>query len=191
MQRITDELELAWFRIRDPGLEELLILGNSLRNDQIEEFVEALSKKQRKYEREYLTRDEAEFREDAYDELREVLEDYLGRLNTAQRQRVREAAAQLHRSDDRWLAERAEWIAVMKLELNRDPGWERRIRYTIFNWEDQLDADTLAIYEHNTQTVQAVIAEVVNSRSEKQDRRLRRKLNGLREDLVLLVSQAD
>ena len=187
----TDELEIAWYRVRDRGLDELLELGNALRDDQIDEFIESLNKKQRKYERKYLSRDDEEFREDAYDNLREFFEDYLGRLNAEQRQRVKDAVANLQRSDDRWLSERAEWIAVMTLELNRDPGWEDRVRYTIFNWESQLDADTLAVYEQNTQTVQMALVDVVNARTEKQDRRLRRKLQSLREDLVLLIGQIE
>ena len=44
-------------------------------------------------------------------------------------------------------------------------------------------------YNHNLGVINRAIAEVLNSRSEKQDRRLRRELEKLREDLLTLIAQ--
>ena len=191
IEHYTRELEVAWYRLRDRALAELLDLGATLSEEQIDEFLAALERKQRKYERKYLDRDEETFRDDAYDNLCELHEDYLGRLDAAQRERLRLAAATLRRSDATWLRERAEWMQVMALELEREPGWQQRIQRVVSEWEAQLDADTQQLYEHNTHTVQAAMADVLNLRSDRQDERLRRKLAEFREDFALLAEQAE
>jgi hypothetical protein len=56
---VTDEFEDAWYRVRDRALEELLVLGATLSDAQIDEFIAALDKRQRKYERKYLGRSDA------------------------------------------------------------------------------------------------------------------------------------
>ena len=181
--------EDAWYRIRDRALEELLLLGADLDEEQIEEFIESLEKRQRKYENKYLKRSDEEAREDAYDDLMDLFEDYLGRLNAVQRERVDEAARDLLRSDSVWLGERAAWIYAMRRELQREPGWQGRVRRMIVDWESDLDPESLALYESNTLTVQKAMADVVNQRTEKQDRRLRRKLQGFRDDVQVLMEQ--
>ncbi len=185
----SDAMEEAWYRVRNRGLDELLLLGATLSDAQIDEFIAAMHKKQRKYERKYLDRSEAEYRKDAEESLRDFLTDYLGRLEPTQVDRVQEAARALRRSDDSWLRERAEWIAVLERELARAPGWEDRIRDTVEHWEAQLDPDTLALYEHNTLIVQQALADVLDSRTQRQDRRLRRKLQSLRDDVDVLIGQ--
>ena len=71
----------------------------------------------------------------------------------------------------------------------RAPGWEDRMRDTIEHWEAQLDPETLALYERNTRIVQQALADVLDSRTQRQDRRLRRKLESLREDVDVLIGQ--
>jgi len=186
----TDTLEQAWYRIRDPALEDLLSLGEQLTPEQIDGFIGELRKRQAKYEKKYLPRSDAEFREDAADDLRDMLEDYLGRLSKEQAEWVRETAEDLARTDREWLDERAAWVDEMERLLRRESGWQAAIRSTIINWEAQLDETTLAVYERNTRCVQELIVEVVNARSERQDRRLRGRLEDLREDFSDLHGQA-
>ena len=190
VQDYTDTLELAWYRVRDPGLEELLLLGERLTAEQIDGFIGELRKRQEKYERKYLDRSEEEFREDAADSLRDNLEDYLGRLSTAQEERVERTAGALARTDREWLDERAAWVDDMERLLRREPGWQAAIRRSILNWEAQLDEATLAVYDRNTLLVQELIVDIVNGRSERQDRRLRNRIEDLRDDLSDLSGQA-
>jgi hypothetical protein len=191
IEAYTQRAEFAWYRLRDPLLDALLVLGDSLSEVQIDEFIATLEKKQRKYERKYLDRSEEEFREDALENLAESIEDYLGRLEAPQLERLDLAVETLHRSDGVWLAERADWIVAMRQQLKREFGWERRIVAVIRYWESQLDPQTRALYEHNTAVVQAALVDVLNTRSERQDRHLRERIADLREDLVLLTSETD
>ena len=187
---VTEELEDAWVRLRERALDELLLLGGTLSEAQLQEFLAALEKRQRKYERKYLRRSDARYREDASDNLRDFLGDYLGRLDDRQLAALRAAAAQLQRSDRTWIAERQRWIDMLREELRRRPGWQQRIRERIRGWEDALDPDSRDLYEHNTAVVQRAIAQVLDNRSRRQDARLARELEGLREDLLQLAAAA-
>jgi len=48
----------------------------------------------------------------------------------------------------------------------------------------------VAVYAHNSALSQAIFTEVINLRTPKQDRRLRRKIDDYREDFTALVAQA-
>ncbi|MEM8941255.1 MAG: DUF6279 family lipoprotein [Pseudomonadota bacterium] len=182
----ADEFEQAWYRVRDEAMEVMLDLGETLDQKQIDQFLKKLRKQQKKFERKYLSRSADEVADDAYDDLKDSFSDFLGRLSKDQRQILRNAAGDLVRSDEYWLSERANWISFVADELARTPGWQDRIRATIVNWEEQLDAEALAVYEANTLRVQEAAVQILNSRSEKQDKRLRREIGKLVDDLTEL-----
>jgi hypothetical protein len=189
LQNYADRAEQAWLRIRDPGLEFLLRLGEDLSDEQIEDFIAVMAKKQAKYEGKYLDRDDKEMREDVFEGLEETLEDYLGRLDKPQRERLRTATEDLLRSDTVWLQERSAWTAELAQALERKPGWQQRVTRIVYDWEADLDPEVEALYDHNTTVVRAAIVDVLNSRSENQGVRLYKKIDGFRDDLNLLISQ--
>ncbi|MEO0438266.1 MAG: DUF6279 family lipoprotein [Pseudomonadota bacterium] len=188
LDRLVRDFETAWYRVRDRGLDALLLLGDELSNEQLDQFVQKIKKQQQKYERKYLKRNDEEFRKDAYENLKDTLSDYLGRLDKSQRAVILAAVSDLVRSDQYWLAERMAWIEFIENELKREPGWQERVRNTVIDWEEQLDPKALAIYESNTLRVQQAAVEILNSRTDKQDRRLRRELQKLKDDVVDLTA---
>jgi len=185
----ADDFEEAWFRLRDRALDELLQLGGSLDEGQVEDFIASLEKTQQRYRRKYLGRTDEEYREESADSLRDFLEDYLGRLGESQRAIVERAAGELQRSDSTWIGERRRWIDMLERELRREPGWQERIRDLVRDWEEQLEPQSLALYEHNTAVLQRAIAAVLEERDERQDARLARELDALREDLLRLATR--
>jgi hypothetical protein len=191
VEAYTQRAEFAWYRLRDPVLDNLLILAGSLSDEQLAQFIARLEKKQREYERKYLERDDEEFYEDALDDFRDTVEDYLGRLDEPQLERLEAATLSLQRADANWLSEREDWIRNIRLQLKREYGWERRIVAIVRYWESQLDPESLAHYENNTRVLQSAVVDVVNMRSERQDKHLRRRIADLREDLALLASETN
>lgn len=191
VEAYTRRAEFAWYRLRDPVLDNLLILAGSLSDEQLAQFIAKLEKKQGEYERKYLDRDDEEFHEDALENFRESVEDYLGRLDGPQLERLEAATLSLQRADANWLREREDWIRNIRLQLKREYGWERRIVAIVRYWESQLDPESLAYYEHNTRVLQSAVVDVVNMRSERQDKHLRRRIADLREDLALLASETN
>ena len=182
-------IEDAWLRLQDKSLDWLLALGASLSDEQVQEFLEELNERQEEYEEEYLERSEREYREDSYESLVDSMQDYLGRLNDAQRERLRAASLELRRSDSIWLQERAAWLQRLDVLMQRQPGWQQRVREAIALRDETVSEQYNATYEHNLEVIFSAIAAVLDSRSEKQDRRLRAELRDLREDLQTLMEQ--
>jgi hypothetical protein len=186
---IAEAFEDAWSRLENEGLKWMLALGASLSDEQIAEFLQELQEQQEEYEEKYLTRDEGEFREEAYDSMMDGFQDYLGKLDATQKEVLLSTAAAMQRSDTAWLEERAAWLVKLGTLLQREPGWQLRLKRALDAREENHSPAYRQVYGHNVKQIQIAVATVLNSRSEKQNRRLRKKLNNFREDIQTLVEQ--
>lgn len=189
VETVANELVGAWERVEVRSLEWSLALGEKLSDRQVAEFLENLREKQLEYEEEYLPRSDLEFREETYENLLDSTQDFLGRLDWGQRAKLEEAAAGLRRSDAVWLQERAAWLERIEVLLRREPDWQQGMRDMLASRGLTTSPEYTEAYEHNSRLLYAALAQLMNSRSEKQDRRLRKKLQNLRDDLETLVSQ--
>jgi hypothetical protein len=189
LAQIYSGMEVAWLRLERESLDGLLELGASLTDEQVAEFLGYLWERQEEYEEEYLTRDEPEYREESYDSFADTLRDYLGRLTPQQRERLRQASTALERSDEVWLQERAASLQRLSVLLERQPGWQDKVREAVAGRSETTSEDYLQVYEHNLDVIFAAVADVLNSRSESQDRHLRAELADLRDDLQTLIAQ--
>ena len=181
--------ESAWLRLQSEGLTQLLDLGARLTDEQIAAFLEALWEQQREFEEEYLERDEEEFFEDNDDNMLDTFQDYLGKLSDDQKQWVQDSGRQLLRSDQVWLKERAQWLTELGILLEREPGWQERVRVAISAKNKNITPEYQRVYEHNMDAIYQLIAQVLNARSERQSRHLRDKLTDIRQDLETLIAQ--
>ena len=186
---ISAQFETAWFRLESRAMEWLLQLGERLSDEQMAEFRESLRDKQQDYEEKYLGRSDEKFRKESFDSLRDNLQDYLGRLTGEQRERLRQASEGLLRSDSVWLEERAVWLDRLDVTLQRAPGWQQALRDDLARRDETVSPRYREVYGHNLGVIHLAIADVLNSRTERQDRRLRSELGDLREDLQTLVGQ--
>ena len=186
---IAETFEDAWSRLENEGLKWMLALGASLSDEQIAEFLQELQEQQEEYEEKYLTRDEGEFREETYDSMIDGFQDYLGKLDATQKEVLLSTAAAMQRSDTAWLEERAAWLVKLGTLLQREPGWQLRLKRALDAREENHSPAYRQVYGHNVKQIQIAVATVLNSRGEKQDRRLRKKLNNFREDIQTLIEQ--
>jgi hypothetical protein len=170
-------------------LTQLLDLGARLSDEQIAAFLEALWEQQREFEEEYLERDEEEFFEDNDDNMLDTFQDYLGKLSDDQKQWVQDSGRQLLRSDQVWLKERAQWLTELGILLEREPGWQERVRVAVSAKNKNITPEYQRVYEHNMDAIYQLIAQVLNARSERQSRHLRDKLTDIRQDLETLIAQ--
>ena len=189
IERLSLAAEEAWLRVEQRGLEWMMELGAQLSDEQMAGFIEELRERQGKYEKKYLTRSDEKYREDAFDNLRDSLQDYMGRLESSQREQLQTHVAGLVRSDSVWLEERARWIDRLENILQREPGWEARLREAISTRDQTVSQRYTDTYNHNLAVINAAVAEALDSRTEKQDRRLRAEIEQLREDLGVLIAQ--
>jgi hypothetical protein len=182
-------IEQAWYRLEARAVEWLLTLGEQLSDEQIGDFIAQLRKDQEKYEKKYLSRDEEEYREEVYDNFVDNAQDYLGRLSREQKARASDTLAGMIRADDLWLQERASWIDRLEQTLERQPGWQDRIRAELGERDTAANPEYDRIIEQNLEVVHQALADLLNSLSERQDARLRRELVDLRDDLNTLIEQ--
>lgn len=181
----------AYDRIEERTLPMIFDIGRDLSDEQMAEFIEKLEKDQQELEEKYLDRTDQEYVEDAAESLVENIADFLGRLSSEQRAVIADAAASLQRFDGAWLDERRQWMATLTELLQREPGWEEAIMEALAEREANRTESYRTSYAHNGLIINQTIADVLNLRSEKQDRRLRREIDDLRRDLRKLISQGD
>lgn len=186
VEALAISAEGEWLRLRDRALDELIVVGEALDEDQIAAFIGTLRERQEEYEEKYLDRDDAQYLEEACDRLVDNLEDYLGRLGRAQERRICTRLEDLRRSDAAWLAERQRWVDWLETVLQRGPGWQAELRHRVADWADTVAPGYRRIHDHNAALIYRAVAAAVEGRSERQDRHLRRKLAGLREDFTSL-----
>ena len=87
-----------------------------------------LKQRQQEYEEEYLARSDEEFYQESYDNLLDSVQDYLGSLSEQQREMLRNGSRRLLRFDHAWLQGRADWLQQLAVLLQRQPGWQEKIR---------------------------------------------------------------
>jgi len=189
--KLFSEVEKAWLRLEDEALDWLFELGAGLSDEQIQEFLLVLQEQQLEYEEEYLDRSDEKYRQDSYDNFEDGLQDYMGRLDKSQRAVLHRASVDLQRMDAQWLHERAAWLVKLGVLLEREPGWQKELREQKATREENYSPQYREMYAHNLEVIQGAIASVISSRSDKQDRRLRKKLRNLKEDFETLVAQVE
>ena len=183
----TDEFVAAYQRIEKRSMPLAFELGEQASDAQIAHFMAELYEEQDDYEEEYLTRSEEKVRERGYKNMVDNVDDVLGRLEPEQKETLRAAADQLQRFDAIWLSQRRWWLEQTEEVLRREPGWQERALDLMERREELESPEYREINEQNQLIIYTALAEVLNSRTEKQDKRLRRELDGFREDLQALI----
>lgn len=191
LQPLAEEARAAIERLRARALESMLRIGDTLSNEQLDTFVTHLERDQQEAEEEYLSRDDAEYREALIERLEDNFQDYLGRLTEAQRQQIQQGAARYSRLDQAWLEDRARWVGLTGRVLRlRDPNWQAQIRQAANERQGDRSASFQQALAANTAVTLELVARVLNLRTPRQDRRLRSRLGELREDFEALTLEA-
>ena len=187
---MADRIELAAIRFQDPFLELLLSTGEDLRQEQRVEFIANMMAKQEEFEADRLSRSDDEYREDLEKRFDKQLSRYMGPLTTAQTERIEAGVGDMTRLDRFWLEDRRVWIEVLStILLEAEPSWPEQVRALIAGREDALLPAYREGIDHNGEVILQLSRDVLVSRTEKQDRKLRGKLLALRDDLAALASQ--
>ena len=120
----------------------------------------------------------------------ENLRDFLGSLSAAQEDQIARAALAMQRFDQAWLEERRLWLKTLQRLSAREPGWQAALRAAWAQRKERRTPRYHAYRRHNMDIIHALVAAVLNARSERQDRYFKRELGGLRGDLQTLIGQA-
>ena len=187
---MADRIELAAIRFQDPFLELLLSTGKDLRREQREAFIDNMLAKQEEFEADRLARSDDEYREDLEKRFDKQLSRYMGPLSSAQTDRIAAGVADMTRLDRFWLEDRRVWIeALSDILLRAENDWPDQVRALIAGREEALLPAYREGIDHNGEVILQLSRDVLISRTEKQDRKLRGKLLALRDDLAALAAQ--
>jgi hypothetical protein len=187
---MADRIEEAAIRFQDPFLELLLSTGQDLTPQQTRQFVDTLISKQEEFEEDRLARSDTEYREDLESRFDKQLSRYLGSLTAEQTDRIAEGVAEMTRLDRFWLEDRRVWITDLSAILLEDaPQWPDQVRALIAGRGDALLPDYREGIDHNGEVILQLSRDVLITRTDKQDRKLRGRLQSLRDDLAALATQ--
>ena len=187
---MADRIELAVIRFQGPLLELLLRTGKDLRQEQRVEFVDTMMAKQVEFEDDRLARSDDQYREEVEKRFDKQLSRYMGQLTSAQIDRIAVGVADMTRLDRFWLEDRRVWIeAVSDILLRAEDNWPDQVRALITGREDALLPAYREGIDHNGEVILQLSRDVLISRTEKQDRKLRGKLLALRDDLAAIAAQ--
>lgn len=165
-------------------------MAGELDAQQLVDLVDYLDEQQLERETEFLGRDRLAYDEDARERFQDNLGDFLGRLTSDQRQMISVGVTQLTRLDQAWLAERAHWNQILRdIFVDRDANWHQQLKTALDERGGQRTLESRQQYAHNTDITLAIIRDVINQRTPKQDRRLRSRLVKLRKDIAALSGQ--
>jgi len=187
---MADRIEDAAIRFQNPFLELLLSTGQDLTPEQKQQFVDNLMFKQEEFEEDRLARSDSEYREDLEERFDKQLSRYLGPLTAAQTDRVAAGVAEMTRLDRFWLEDRRVWIAELSgILLEAEPDWPDQVRTLIAGRDDALLPAYREGIDHNGEVILQLSRDVLIARTDKQDRKLRNRLQSLRDDLAALATQ--
>ena len=186
---ISEEIDLAADRFQARFIELLLATGEDLSHEQIQAFLGALDESQAKYAKERLVRDEETYYADSAKTMTDLVKRLMGRLNAEQKDEIQARSKQLMRIDGLWHEDRARWGSALRVILEeKAPGWQAEIRILGETRSKARIPEYVAGIEHNGDVILSLLVDTINSRTERQDRRMRRFLQGLIGDIDALTA---
>ena len=184
---ISLNIEESWFRLEKEVLVWMTPLADDLNDEQIQSFLRLMQKKSIEYENKYVGRSDKNYRKDTYEKNRDNLQRLMGELSQQQLSLVKAYSEDIHRDDGIWLQNRNVLLVSLTSILDRDSGWKGRLSRI-----NQRDDAVLQSYRetnaYNLDVIYHLLAEVLNTRSEKQDQHLRRQLSKYRTDIETLIN---
>ena len=184
---ITQDVEESWFRIEDELLLWILPLTKDLSDEQINNFLQVMQTKIIESENRYLKRNDQVYQKHNYNRLRKNLRRFIGTMSKEQLDLVKIASKSMRRVDTEWVQNRKKLVANLGSILQRKESWEKRF-ISITHRDDLVSKNYRDNYAYNIDITNHLIAAILNTRTEKQDKKLRAKLKRYRIDIETLIN---
>ena len=184
---ITLDVEESWFRLEDGLLLRIIPLAKDLTDEQINNFLQVMQTKTIESENKYLKRNDQAYQKDNYNRLRKNLRRFIGTMSKEQLDLVKIASKNMRRVDTEWILNRKKLVANLSSILQRKEGWEKRF-ISITHRDDLVSKNYRDNYAYNIDITNHLIAAILNTRTEKQDKKLRAQLKRYRTDIETLIN---
>jgi len=179
---ITDNVEESWFRLEDRMIVWIIPLSRELSDEQIAKFIQVLRTKTTKSEKKLLLRNDQVYQSDSYKSIRKNLRRFMGSLTKDQLDLVKITSKEMKRTDGERIQSRKVFIEKLNLILQKEQGWEERLEKITHS--DELVAENYqSTYDFNTVLIQQLLVAILNSRNDKQDKKLRTQLSRYKSDI--------
>lgn len=179
---ITDNVEESWFRLEDRMIVWIIPLARELSDEQIAKFIQVLRTKTTKSEKKLLLRNDQVYQSDSYKSIRKNLRRFMGSLTKDQLDLVKITSKEMKRTDGERIQSRKVFIEKLNLILQKEQGWEERLEKITHS--DELVAENYqSTYDFNTVLIQQLLVAILNSRNDKQDKKLRTQLSRYKSDI--------
>ena len=188
IEAITHEVEQSWFRLEDNMITWVIPMTRELSNEQITEFLQTMQTKTAQNENKYLSRNLQTYQNDNYKRIRKNLRRFIGGMNKDQLDLIDIASKEMIRVDGQWIDNRKALIDNLKVILKRGDGWELDLE-NITHRDDKVASNYRRTYSHNIAVNERLFVEILNSRTEKQDKKLRSQLLRYKTDIKTLIAQ--
>ena len=184
---ITQDVEESWFRLEDELLLWILPLTKDLSDEQINNFLQVMQTKTIESENRYLKRNDQVYQKHNYNRLRKNLRRFIGTMSKEQLDLVKIASKSMRRVDTEWVQNRKKLVANLGSILQRKESWEKRF-ISITHRDDLVSKNYRDNYAYNIDITNHLIAAILNTRTEKQDKKLRAQLKRYRTDIETLIN---
>ena len=179
---ITDNVEESWFRLEDQMIVWIIPLARELSDEQIAKFIQVLRTKTTQSEKKLLLRNDQVYQSDSYKSIRKNLRRFMGSLTKDQLNLVKITSKEMKRTDGERIQSRKVFIEKLNLILQKEQGWEERLEKLTHS--DELVAENYqSTYDFNTVLIQQLLVAILNSRNDKQDKKLRTQLSRYKSDI--------
>ena len=179
---ITDNVEESWFRLEDQMIVWIIPLARELSDEQIAKFIQVLRTKTTQSEKKLLLRNDQVYQSDSYKSIRKNLRRFMGSLTKDQLDLVKITSKEMKRTDGERIQSRKVFIEKLNLILQKEQGWEERLEKITHS--DELVAENYqSSYDFNTVLIQQLLVAILNSRNDKQDKKLRTQLSRYKSDI--------
>ena len=179
---ITDNVEESWFRLEDQMIVWIIPLARELSDEQIAKFIQVLRTKTTQSEKKLLLRNDQVYQSDSYKSIRKNLRRFMGSLTKGQLDLVKITSKEMKRTDGERIQSRKVFIEKLNLILQKEQGWEERLDKITHS--DELVAENYqSTYDFNTVLIQQLLVSILNSRNDKQDKKLRTQLSRYKSDI--------
>lgn len=185
------ELAAFWGRVGRQAAPDLVALGGSLDDGQVEALVARLREDQAERRAEYGDRTAAEAREQRARSMERFLKRWTGRLSRPQQALVEAWADRLEPTTVQWLASREAWVAELEAALAQraDPAaLEAAVERLFVEPSTRWDPAYRAAIERNTATTARFLAELVNDLDARQRARAAERIDDLARTLEALAA---
>ena len=188
VDELASAFQVAADRLRTAALDFAMDLGEDLSQTQRIEFVASMREQQEIWYEERLTLSDDAYYKALQKRFEKNLSDLMGRLEDEQKAAISQHIREFTPMHHLWYEQRSSWTMELQQVLEEQANtWQEPTMTVIESWESRQTEAYLLAYAHNLERTKRAIRDVLNARSAKQDRRLRRSLNGYLDDFAQLA----